>query len=634
MAFFNRMSKEDKEKQKELMSKDIRFSKYPYLVAAKPREKYVFHSDYFHIDGSVATIMSFHHMDGATDGYPAFWGIGRVPMGLDNDITTVSFEQVRRMTKGWVEEHESIAESVNTMNTQEANTSKSTKAMKLKNSKKAQELEVIARELTDNAAYLQCQFKLMIKAPTLEKLDECIIRIGRRYVDVFSSLEAAPFVGEQRRELSTLFLNNSHKLGHPFYFTSPEFAGDYCLVTHGIEDPAGEYVGKMVGDVNNSAVLFAVDNYKHHVIVANENYSEDENRIPLANYWGSKISQSCLIHNGRVVHIILDGCKLDLLGPKFENLTYTLDMNSGDVNMFEIFGDRNHELAAFATQMQKLILMAEQAYETTESDRSIIRGSLEEVATKFYIDQRMWYDNAKENISKIRILDIPHKSVPRLQMFCSYLDTEYHKTLAATVKDPERAHALGVLRSTFRNLLSANGDLFNTITSDAIDGCRHGRRVIYDFSQLRRRGMGVAMAQLVNIIGFAASNLGNGDTIIFHGADKIANRVKEYITDQLSALYDKGGRAVFLYNNIDAMMYDKGFSHYDKADYTLIGTMTPTQVEAYQRNLGQAIPSDLANLVTVKNNNLCYLRRDYANVVFEQELLLGLGGMRKKGKRI
>ena len=624
LPFGSRKSKEEKEKEKELRNRDVRYKDYPYLVAAKPREKYVFHSDYFEIDGCVATILSFHHMEGANDGYPAFWGIGRIPMGLDNDIVTVSFEQIRRMTKGWVEDHESVAESVNTMNIQEVNSSKSTKSMKMKNNKKSIELEEIAKELANNSAYLQCHFKLLVKAPTLAKLDEAIIRIGRRYIDVFSSLEAAPFMGEQRFELSTLFLTNARKTGHPFYFTSPQFAGDYCLVTHGIEDPSGEYVGKMIGDVNNSAVLFSVDNYTHHVVVANENYNDDADRTPMADYWGSKISQSCLIHNGRVVHIVLDGCKLDAIGPKFKNLTYILDMNTGDVNMFEMFGDAGNELAIFATQMQKLILMAEQAYETTPNDRAIIRGSLEEVATKFYIDNRMWYDNAKEHREKLRVVNIPHKSVPKLQMFCSYLDTEFSKTLAASVRDEERAHALGVLKATFHNLLSANGDLFNTTTSSSIDGCRHGRRVIYDFSKLRHRGEGVAMAQLVNIIAFAAGNLGKGDTIIFHGTDKIADRVKEYIIDQLDMLYDKGGRAVFLYNNIDKMMYDKGFSHYDKADYTVLGSMTPIQVNAYQKNLGQNIPGDLASLVSIKNNNLCYLRRDYVNVVFEQDLLLGI----------
>ncbi|MBO5435619.1 hypothetical protein J6A31_07485 [bacterium] len=625
------MTKEEKARLKEMKAQDMNFSSYPHLVAIKPREKYIFHSDYFQIDNSYATILSFFHIDGATDGYPAFWGIGRTPSGLDNDITTVSFEQVRRMSKAWIEDHETVAESVATMNNNELNKA-GTQQTKQKSNRKMRDLEEIAKELADNASYLQCTFKIMVKAPTLEKLDKAIVAIGRRYMDVFSTLEAAAFMGQQRQELSTLFSGIDKKVGHPYYFTSTEYAGSYCLVTHGMEDPFGEYVGRMFGDVNNSAVLFAVNDFKHHIVVANEHYNEKLNRTPMADYWGSKISQSCLIHNGRVVHIVLDDCDLDLLGPKFENITYKLDMNTGDVNMFEMFGDTKDELSLFAMQMQKLILMAEQAYETTESDRSIIRGSLEEVATKFYIDNRMWYENATTNQDRLRVVNIPHKSVPKLEMFVSYLDTEYKKALAADVKDDERCHALGVLRSTFRNLLSANGDLFNTITNSEIDGAKRGRRVIYDFSKLRRRGEGVAMAQLVNVIGFAVGNLGRGDAVIFHGTERIAHRVKDYITDQLGALYDKGGRAVFLYNNIDKMMGDKKFSHFDRADYTILGTMSPNQVEEYQKSLGQKIPGDLSKLVSIKNPNLAYLRREYTNVIFEQDLLLGMG--RQKGVRM
>ena len=629
-GLLKRKTKEEKAAEKAEKEKLRNFSEYPYLLAIKPKEKYVFHSDYFEIDGQVATIMHFFHMDGAADGYPAFWGIGRIPSGLDNDITTICFEQVRRMTKGWVEAHSSTAESVAAMNAQESN--KGTNALKQRNSKKSQELEEIAHEIADNSAYLEAKFKIMVKAPTIEKLDRATVAIARRYIEVFSSLEASPYMGQQRQELANLFMVNAKTPGGAFYFTSPEYAGNYSLVTHGMEDPTGEYVGRMYGDVNNSAVLFSVDGYKHHVVIASEHFNEALDRTPMADYWGSKLAQSCLIHNGRVVHILLDGCNLDLLGPKFEGITYKLDMNTGDVNMFEMFGDAKDELSIFAGQMQKLILMAEQAYETTESDRSIIRGSLEEIAEKFYIDQRMWYENAKNNTHRLRVVGIDHKQVPKLEMFVSYLDTEHTKCLAADVKDAERGHALGILKATFHNLLSANGDLFNTTTNPAIDGAKRGRRVIYDFSSLRRRGEGVAMAQLVNVIGFAVGNLGEGDTVIFHGADKIANRIKQYIIDQLDQLYDKGGRAVFLYNNLDRMLGDKQFSHFDKADYTIFGTMTPTQVQAYQKSLGQVIPGDLVNLVQTKNPSLAYLRREYVNVVFEQDLMLGI--QNKRGARM
>ena len=328
----------------------------------------------------------------------------------------------------------------------------------------------------------------------------------------------------------------------------------------------------------------------------------------------------------------MDDTNLDKLGPKFEDMTYTIDMNNGDVNMFEMFGDYKDELAVFATQMQKLILMAEQAYHTTDSDRSIIENHLEEIATRFYIGQKMWYSNARENRQKIRTVNIPHNEVPVLHTFVSYLNQEYVRIHGeGVIVDEELSHAVNVLKGTFTNLLSTNGDLFDKITSSEIDGVKGGRRVIYNFSKLRQRGEGVAMAQLVNIIGFAIGNLSKGDTIIIHGADRIANhnRLKEFLSNQLDTLYLKGGRAVFLYNNIDKMLKDKGFSHFDKADYTLFGRMSDTQVTEYQKLLGQSIPSDLSKLITYKDPSITFLRRGYTNVVFQQDLKLGIDDGRK-----
>ena len=473
----------------------------------------------------------------------------------------------------------------------------------------------------------------MLKAPTLEKLDEAIEKLGRRYLDVFSSLDAAPYAGRQRQELTGLFLKNEAKIGRKYYFTSTEFAGDYNLVTHGMEDPNGEYVGRMYGDVNNSAVIFETNRYKRNVVVGNEFFNDKLGRTPMADYCGSKLSQSCMMHNGHVAHIILDGCNLDLLGPKFKSLTYRIDMNTGDLNMFEMFGDVKDELSIFPQQMQKLILMAEQAYNPSDSERGLIRGTLEEIATQFYIGNRMWRDNAHENTSGIRIVGIPHEQVPQLSMFTAYLDKAHKAAINADKPDNEKIHALGVLRTTFKSMLTSNSDLFNTTTTSVIDGAIGGRRVIYDFSKLAVRGKGIMMAQLVNVIGFAMNNLKKNDVVIFHGTETIADSVKPYIRDLLNALYRKGGRAVFLYNNINRMLEDTEFSEFDKADYTVLGTMTPNQLTLYQEKLGRTVSPDLGNIISRANDRVAFLRRGFSNVIFEQDLLLGMTEG-KKGARI
>lgn len=608
----------------------ITFDEYPFLKTIKPMEKYVFHSDYFEIDGRFATIMSFFHVEGASDNFGPFWGVNKIPTGLSKDVQIVLFEQVRKMSESWISDHQSSAESLAEMNENEQSKNGSL-TEKAKSGRKQQDLVDIAKEIQNGGAYLNVHFRLMVSAPTLEGLDAAVDKIARQYIDRFATLSASPYFGEQRRELSRLFGKNEKKEGHGFWFTSQEFAGAYSLVTHGVEDAEGEYVGYMMGDVNNAAVLFDTNRYKHRVTIVDEGYDTKSDRSHITALWGSKLSQSCLLANGRCVHLILDGTDLDKLGPKFKGLTYKLDLNKGDVNMFEMFGHREDQLAIFPSQIQKLILMAEQAYNSTDNDRAIIRGSLEEIATRFYIDQHMWFENAKQNQDKLRIVGIPHREVPKLEMFCTYLDMEYKAMVNKTARDPEKLHALNILAVTFRNLLSNNGDLFNTITSDRIDGAKTGRRVIYDFSRLLQRGEGIAMAQLVNVVGFAVSNMGPGDTVFIHGAEKIDDGVKKYVGSQLDKLFDAGGRVVFLYNSMDKMLDDREFSMYDKSDYMIFGTMTESQVEAYQEAVGQEIPNDLVNLVTSRSEETSYIRRGFDNIVFHRELILGRPGERQVG---
>ena len=621
---FGKQKKKKKESRKDRKQRKIRFKDYPHLLNVKPKEKYVFHSDFFEIDNSVAAILSFFHRQGAADNFAPFWGINRIPSELDQDVSVVLFEQTQRLGEGWITDHQSRAESVSNMNLNEQEGSRSTIDQKRRLAANAQDLEVISSEIANGASYLNVHNRLLVKAPNLEALEKAITQIERLYVDRFSTLEIDSYPGEQRSELSNLFRKNEIKKGRGFYFTSVEYAGSHHLVTNGLSDDTGEYVGYMMEDVNNSAVLFDVNRYKHHIVISSDHVNEDLGRIHVTDLWGSKIGQSCLLNNHKVVHLVLDGADLDRLGPKFEKITSKIDMSSGDVNMFEMFGRHKDEMSIYASQMQKMILMAEQGYETTEADRSIIRNTLEDVLTKFYVENRMWRYNAKANRDKIRVVGIPHQDVPRLNDFIKYLALEHKKLLTSAAQDQDQLHAVKVLYGLFQNMLTTNGDLFDNPTTDKIDDAAYGSRVIYDFSRLMQRGKGVAMAQFVNILGFAVNNLGQGDTVIIHGAELINDSVKEYVINQFDRLFEKGGRVCYLYNKINHMLDDTAFNNFDTADYLIFGTMTPNLVEKYQEKLGQSIPPDLQQPLTGKSPDIGYIRRGFDNIIFRLDLSLGI----------
>lgn len=598
---------------------------YPHLLAVKPRQGYVFHSDYFEIDGEVGCILSYFHDESARDELPPFWGVNLIPY-LPQNVTAILLEQVSRVSESWLADKIKSSERLDRLDTQEQSENGTTSSRR-KASKVSADIEQVIDEIQDGAAYLSVHYRILLKAPSLEILDDVIDDLRRKYIDAVGNLSIAGHHGLQRQELATLFSPNASKKGKGFHFTSTELAGAFNLVTNGLNDRGGEFVGYMVGDVNNSGVLMDVDMYKHHVVVADD----DKSRAPrmknaqIADMWGSKISQAALINSKRVVHIVLDGADLTgVLGPRMETITARIDMSQGDVNPFEVFGERKDQLSLFSTHLEKLVLMTEQAYEPTDADRSIIRASLKDTLTQFYVDQDMWVRNAKHNVDRLRLVGIPHDQVPQLKLFVTYLDQRYKALTGKANRDDELLHAYSVLSAVFKDMLDANGDLFNVVTKDVIDGAQKARRVIYDFSSLVNRGKGVAMAQLVNVLAFAASALGEGDTLIVHGAELIDKGVKPYVTDQFERLYRRSARVALCYNGVKAMLDDSEFNHFDEADWTALGAMSDALVPVYEKKLAKRIPVDMTKVITRRGEGLTFLRRGTVNVVFKRDLALGV----------
>lgn len=606
------------------------------LMAFKPYTGYVFHSDYFKIDKSYATIISYFHDEGASDGFGAFWGVNRIPRGLDSRVSTIMIEQVHRMSEGWIEEKLRTNDKLDKMDSPSDAAAKGQRA-RITDEKRRSDRFQISQELVDGAAYLHVHDRMLVKAPTLALLDESVDRIANQYKEFAPALKVDAYMAEQRRELSHLWSPNASKRGKGFYFTSPEYAGSYHLVTNGVEDKDGEYIGQMDGDVNSAAILVNLNRYRSHVVVASDKVHPHPlvKRSNVADMWGSKISQSCMLNNGRVVHLVLNGAKLDVLGPRLDAITYRVNMDRGDLNMFEMFGKVEDELSIFAAQINKLVLMFQQMDGTHAArdavSESAFTGFLKEVLQDFYVDRRVWSHNAKEDRADLRVVGVSHEEVPQLHLFKSYVEQRYEQVTSKGIgANKNELDAFTTLRNITRDMMEVNGDLFDTVTSSEIDGANEGVRVLYDFSSLLRRGVNVAMAQLVNVIGFSVSNLSAGDTVVIHGAELIEPQIKKYVSSQLHQLQRNGGRVVYLYDDIERMIEDKPFNRFDRADYTIMGTMTEDMVDQYETSLKQTLSPGLHQSIVTPDATVTYLHRGTDNIVFDMDISLGINPGREK----
>lgn len=613
-----------KDKNKEIQIKDA-----PFFRAIKPKEHYKFFSDYFKVDDQYGTVLTILHTEGADDKLNYFWGISLIPGDLDSDISVRRLTQVARKSESWVMQHQGKAEGLLGSSEQQVQRDGSFSS-RARYNKKQQGLMDIANELMSGASYLHVGMRLLIKAPTLNKLDDAVERINRQYMDRFDTLHAEPYIGEQRNELSNIMRGMDTKQGKNFMFTSTEFAGNYDLVTHGIEDPRGEYLGQMKGDVNNSAVIMDLDRYESHVVLAGENRGQTLSRLPLNNemgvdVWGAKLGMSALMNNRRVVHLVLNGSDVSNIGVNLDNVTANVSMDGGDINFLEMFGEQEDELSIFPAHLQKIVLMAEQIFESDSRVRAIIQGSLQDVLTEFYIDKGMWIENAQRHRDRLRLVGIPHTEVPRLPEFRAYLDMRYKAELnKGTSQDSEMVNAYNTLLQVFSTMLSNNGDLFNTHTSNVIDRAATAQRVIYNFSSLIKRGRGVMMAQFINALGFSVGNLGSGDVVFIHGADMLDPDIRLYVREQLDLLRSEGVRVVFIYTNIENMVDQHEFNRFDQADYTILGPMSESVLKKYEKQMAQEIPLALKGMLVQRSNVQYYLRRGFDNLVFSKDIQLGI----------
>ena len=635
-SFKKRLRNEDDEP---VIQFEGKFKDNKFLDDIRPKEGYCFRSDYFEIDDKYAKIVTFVNKGSSKKTLPIFWGINLIPQGVQQDVTIVLLKSVDRMTDAWIEDHQQTADNVTSFNENETKKSTDRKA-KHEAEHKSTDIDIIAKELMDGASYLNIHFRLMIKANSLDSLEKAEAAVMRWYSNKFATLKIEPYEGRQRCELGTLLAPNVLKNGKGFYMTSTELAGNYNLVTQGLSDPTGSFLGNMEGDVNNSGVLMDIDDFSSHIVIAGDKKIKKLNKQFMSDMWALKLSNATIMNNNRVIHLVLNGVDLENIGMKRQDgsfidlspLTSKINMNSGDVNPLEVFGSIDYEtgtapdeLTAFSSHVKKLTLMLKQLRKS--SDQEIVDGYMSRVINEYYVMEQMWLRNAKEHREDLRILGLRHTSYPRLSSMVQTLERMHKAELEkGDRRDPNDLKAVNLIKSTFESLLNTDGDLFDVYTNDVIDNAEYSKRVIYDFSSLRDRGVGLAMAQLVNVLDFATRRIQDGDLLVIHGVEFISDGVREYMSEVVDGIIARGGRIAYIYNNVEKMLDERSFNKFDSADYTALGYMSKSVFDRYIDILKQTVPETLINLVTSKQSDRFYVRRGTDNIVFGFDPKLSVRG--------
>ena len=617
---------QQRKKNKELMAHSKSLRRAPLLRSLVGKHRIVFHSDYMEIDNHVGQILTVIDREGSDRDKPRFWMTYLIPRNLNEHVEARLIMPIETMTESWTNNAQNNAETTkNSQMTQAAETDAS-KDAQIANAR-AQDLQLISQDLNAGDKYLATQLKIFLKADNLATLDAARIRLAQTLISYnFGGIRIVPFEGQQLDEYQNLLKAPMDHISKPQMFTSYELAGSYNLLTHGITDPAGKYVGSMQADVNNSAVLLDVDKFDDSVVVASKDaaqtasISSDElkgNRN--STLWGVKIAQSALENGHKVVHFVMNYTHPNKIGADLSDISQTINMNQGMINPFQMFGDVKDQLSIYSAHNEMLRLMSQQI--SPDLKANDLNKVLPQLLKRFYIQYGIWQDNPKDNFDLLRAVTLPNHVYPKLDRFNTYLSESLQAALQRHASN--EVASIERLQGVFERMEGEDSDLFNVYTSDKLTNAKRYAQVFYDFSKLLDRSESIAMAQLLNVVDYATSTLGDHDVLILHGADAIRKSVKDYLTKHIfTRLQQRGVRLVFLYDSVDSCLDDAKFCRLEHADYTLFGTMTGTNVVKYQKLISQSLPNPLMQAIETKIPTLFFLSRGIDKVIFIQDLVL------------
>lgn len=626
-----------------------------FLRRILPKQGYRMHEDYVDIldNGTVSTVALIYNDPGKAINLDSQWGIFFIRKLVEDIINSTQAENqfastlnvsfvntIRRMSDDkWVAKHQVDTDRFSQKSS--ANDNIINHRSESQYQTKQHDLAQIATELDQGAKYLAVGFKYIINAASLKQLNTFLNELQKSLAMHIAGTHIVLSNGDIDYEFARIFNDPMKEPGRKNMFTTAEYAGFYNLVTHGIEDKYGVYVGEQVGDINNTAVLWDMANFDHHAVMSIDNRFmrlRDQRNGGIENYRYKGYSGSDLWLNelilqlvkerqGRVFTLALDPFNMS---PRLNTVTSTLNLNKGSINMFEMFGESNHEIEIYSANTNKIKMIAQQlamnSIQINKQDEHLVLKQTElddlgQLLRDFYIDSHMWVANPEKHLKDVRILNVNHADVPTLRKFIAYLNTEYDRYSNPDTGNPVKANEIENVKSVFDQLESTNSDLFDVPTSSVMDTLGSDRHTLFDYSDLSSRQGNILLVQLLNSISAITNQTKDGDVIIIHGAQRITSLTEAYFDQILDNLYAKHVRVVFSYNNAKNMLAHLSFNQMASSDWTLTGHLTPDQIELYNKALGnqRQMTQTISENIQAKNEARYYLRRGQSNIAFDAD---------------
>ena len=597
-----------------------------------PSDDLHFESDRFTFGDRIGAVMTIMLKEGSNYKLPRAWGVNAIPT-LDDDNAHVSVAIL--MNVDTIPEGEVTDKLTEATKSARGSLEEAEEAGQIQDASAAQQLAYdmydVAEELK-SGSYLGLSLRLVVTAEDDPKnkvsreqvLDRALSQIEINYSHYFNKVSLQQFVGQQQDDFKNLLKLPKDQLGKNYKMTSEELAGMSPFVTRGLEDESGVFVGTLTNDVNSGAVMLDTQKFDRLALVGARGEAVVGTQtlygISKSSLWGVQYAQDALIHGHKVHQVILNEAQPLDYGVDLNDITTTVNLEKGQINVLEVFGDKSKELELFSVQLEKLKLIVRQLNPDVKvEDLQLLSQVLEE----FYIDEGKWVPNAKRHVDELRLVGIPSTQVPRFEKIPAYMQRATMDALhvgSNTKYDKSDLERLKMFKRMFDELNNSYGDVFGRITNLDTERIKRSYQTVYQFSGLRNRGEGVFMAQVINALAYLSGNISRDDVIIIHGANLLKPSMYDFFVKQIEYYWSVGAKVVMLFDSVNEMLNSQ---LYDDANTVLIGPSSTAELNILDSKFDSPLPQAVRNVLSEQGSqNSYYFRRGMESALFDWEASL------------
>ena len=434
---------------------------------------------------------------------------------------------------------------------------------------------------------------------------------------------------------------------------SHDYAGNNHAVRKGLDDVDGVPIGELTYNYASGTGMMALNRTsKRRIMVASypesqiQGFDED---ISASSMWGQKVANDVIANGHRVFHIVLNDFNYFHELPKTgERATFNctrameseiehIDLSKGGLNVLESFGERENVVEIYNNARNKITEMLHliSGREFTGSQKTTIKGLL----NSFYKDRKLWFDDAEYNPEKTRIVGIKnHDTYPTMGDFVPSITNLMSKAQRQGLGIDERE--LKQIQDTLKSALDSNRSVFNTKTTISDPKDSKKLQTYYHLNRLSKRP-DIMEAQFLNIFDYVAYACEEGDMLMIHGMDKLSLGTLKLIQYDMQELSRRKVRQGYLFDtigsqgksdsvdfmsksnldvkanvfNTDGLLYTDIDSQFG---YTILGTMTRSDLRQYQSKVGQKLTKNLENILTSSGSPRQFQIRRYDDLTTVQ----------------